>query len=680
MKHIFTFLMFIMVVGAADAQWKQNAGIEGGSITALSANGTTLFAGTNNGGVYRSMNNGDEWTAINTGLGDYSITSIFQRGELIFAGTQTGLYRSENNGSTWSFIADSLVIGVPISFTSQGEAVIVHSNKGLLRSLDKGNTWTKIQVPGKDNQVACIAVMDDDIYLSLLQAGIYKSKDNGLTWAIADTSYNYVSWLFVHGGTVIGTMAGYGYGKVIKSDDRGASWTEIGKGLPASPLSRVVSDGAILYAIIVNYGLYQSTDNGSSWISIQSPDKKTSILAVNGTSVFAATGTYGTGIYRSNSGGNEWEIANKGMSNVAISKIAFSADTLIATGQGYFSSSDYGQSWTRVDFGGISNIVNILVHKGVIVVQNHDQLRINTERDGLWGYPLNNTRFNKILLKNDAYFGIGYGYSTYDQKYIVRSNDDAKTWKKADTGLPKLNTPVDLVLDGSQLLAAYKTDGIFRSTDDGQTWSPINTKPFKSLSITSLVACPQALFVNTSAGRVFRSIDHGDTWDEVTAPHITTIRALTFYSTSIIAGTSAGVFRSNDTGRTWSPINLGLLNLDILDVAVHNNTLYAGTGGSGLWTLDLTTLAVNEEVASTPQLTLYPNPATSTITIISPSLSTTSGDVEYAIYSVTGEKVVEGGHPEPRLSLPVDALPTGVYSLVARQGMVRTSVVFSVVR
>ena len=87
-----------------------------------------------------------------------------------------------------------------------------------------------------------------------------------------------------------------------------------------------------------------------------------------------------------------------------------------------------------------------------------------------------------------------------------------------------------------------------------------------------------------------------------------------------------------------------------------------------------------EPQAQHEPLTIFPNPATSTITITSPSLSYTSGDVDYTIYSVTGEKVYEGGHPEPRLSLPVDALPTGVYSLVARQGMVRTSVVFTVVR
>ena len=95
---------------------------------------------------------------------------------------------------------------------------------------------------------------------------------------------------------------------------------------------------------------------------------------------------------------------------------------------------------------------------------------------------------------------------------------------------------------------------------------------------------------------------------------------------------------------------------------------------------DLVVGVEEEPPAQGEPLTIFPNPATSTITITSPSLSTTSGDVEYAIYSVTGEKVVECGYPEPRLSLPVDALPNGVYSLVARRGLVRVSGVFTVVR
>ena len=37
-------------------------------ITALTVNGTNLFAGTNLGGAFLSTDNGANWTPINTGL------------------------------------------------------------------------------------------------------------------------------------------------------------------------------------------------------------------------------------------------------------------------------------------------------------------------------------------------------------------------------------------------------------------------------------------------------------------------------------------------------------------------------------------------------------------------------------------------------------------------------------
>ena len=91
---------------------------------------------------------------------------------------------------------------------------------------------------------------------------------------------------------------------------------------------------------------------------------------------------------------------------------------------------------------------------------------------------------------------------------------------------------------------------------------------------------------------------------------------------------------------------------------------------------------VQEETSTTsaPHLSIYPNPTTTSITIDRASLPFTIGAVNYTILSVTGEKVYDVEQSETRFTLSVDGLPSGVYSLVARQGLVRSAGVFTVVR
>jgi len=41
-------------------------------VYSLAVNGSNLFAGTERGGVFLSTNNGTSWTAVNTGLPNFS--------------------------------------------------------------------------------------------------------------------------------------------------------------------------------------------------------------------------------------------------------------------------------------------------------------------------------------------------------------------------------------------------------------------------------------------------------------------------------------------------------------------------------------------------------------------------------------------------------------------------------
>ena len=56
-------------------------------VNTFALNGTDIFAGTGDGGVFLSTNNGTNWTQINNGLTYTSVYAIAVNGTDIYAGT-----------------------------------------------------------------------------------------------------------------------------------------------------------------------------------------------------------------------------------------------------------------------------------------------------------------------------------------------------------------------------------------------------------------------------------------------------------------------------------------------------------------------------------------------------------------------------------------------------------------
>ncbi|MCZ7557847.1 MAG: T9SS type A sorting domain-containing protein [Bacteroidia bacterium] len=90
--------------------------------------------------------------------------------------------------------------------------------------------------------------------------------------------------------------------------------------------------------------------------------------------------------------------------------------------------------------------------------------------------------------------------------------------------------------------------------------------------------------------RVFRSLDAGDSWTACSPfPHDAEgVLAMTVWRNMLFAGTMVhGVFASSDLGDTWSRIGEGDPRMTVTALLVHNDTLYAGTDGSGIYAVGL---------------------------------------------------------------------------------------------
>ena len=90
--------------------WQQTNGPSGERVVSLAINSSgQIFAGTFGGGVFRSTNNGANWSQINTGLTTAYVNALaINSSVFIFAGAGGGVFRSTDNGANWSQINTGL--------------------------------------------------------------------------------------------------------------------------------------------------------------------------------------------------------------------------------------------------------------------------------------------------------------------------------------------------------------------------------------------------------------------------------------------------------------------------------------------------------------------------------------------------------------------------------------------
>lgn len=220
------------------------------------------------------------------------------------------------------------------------------------------------------------------------------------------------------------------------------------------------------------------------------------------------------GFYVSTDGGRHWEIRNSGLQDYFVETIAehpVERDTLfIGTRGGVYVTQNQGRTWT-------------LCTKGF-------------PKPSTWSYSV---EISKIVFApndpNTIYAAVGQprtGKGGQGQIYVSR--DGGYIWSKLvpEGALPKEANIRDLVVcptDPKRLLiATFK--GLFLSCDGGATWRPSNTGLPAHLRTCQLAQCPakpSVVYVT------LRQKGGEEPW-------------------------SAGVYRSDDSGETWTPRVKGL--------------------------------------------------------------------------------------------------------------------------
>ena len=455
---------------------------------ASQAGAVIAYAGTDNAGVYRTSDGGNNWTSFvnNNGLSGNSLrvhSLLFITGVGLFAGTAAGEYFCPG-GIPWTPIAgaflDDPVVQSSLAFGSASTDTIylgTNGNEwtsspqpirgGLYRSTDSGVSWESLFKAAVDvNSIFVPASNPKKIYLATSD-GIYISYDGGASWSRQNIGFNnaFVRTIAVMNSNPGNLFAGVYGGGIFKSTNGGTTWIPANSGLENPYIRAIVADpknSNALYAGSV-YGLYKSADTAKTWqkLSIQniphdslspfnnnSEDGTIRVSPVDSRNllVCALTGDF----MSSTDAGVTWNALTapqKILQSNLIENIEFdpiSPTTVYFSANGVWKSTDLGKTWTAK--GG--NLPSNVTVGGTL----YPLFGIHPRVD-----PKN---------ANVMYLPTIAGSNPFS---VFRTTDGGANWNSL--GIPAFDIVIDT--SNSSMLICDGPSGIQRSSDAGVTWNKL---------------------------------------------------------------------------------------------------------------------------------------------------------------------------------------------------------------
>lgn len=573
----------------------------------------TLFAGTLGSGVMRTTNGGQNWGPVDFWQGAPAVTALaispgFPDEGTLLAGTQSeGIYRSTNGGRTWSAanfgIDDLSILALALSPAYlEDETAFCLAGDGLYRSTNGARAW-RAMTRGLDTPavqaVAVSPVFPEDgvVFVGTEDAGVFSSADRGATWHPANegltnlsvnalwVSPRYQSDRMVYAGT-----AGSG---IFRSSDGGQSWR-----LVASQESDELDDLAImtlagdasgrtLVAGLHQNGLFRSEDAGQTWEAANEGVAARSMSTLLASPAFHEDRTLFVagvedGVLRSRDGGETWERASEGLSSPQVLSLAVSPryqedkTVLSVLADGVFRSADGAATWAPIGPEGLQDPRMVAYSRDssgsqvFVGLASGKRAYLSENGGGIWR-ELTGT-FN-----DEEIVGIALSPNyTLDHTLLIASFSTTGALRRNRERAPGARQPF-------RADAPQSAVTIWRSVDGGRRWSPVIESITSARWVT--FAFPHDYRGDQEASRngffvgigtlIERPMWGGkQLWmaERVGRPN-TAVLSLAVsqggvWARSVYAGTSDGVFRSDDEGLTWHPVQEGLHSRTIVAVVL----------------------------------------------------------------------------------------------------------------
>jgi hypothetical protein len=582
--------------------------------------GSTLYAGAADGGVWKTNDGGRQWWPLFLHELSFAMGSLAvapSANGVVYAATGedvdgwgpsydgVGVYRSTDAGQTWALTAagPGSRCGRVVVGASDPSHVVAASNLGLYHSPDGGASWS-LRLSGHVTDVVADPGDPDNTFVAAVwNDGVYRSTDGGLTWTRRNGTIHAhlpggtaAGWIRLAAGRIFGQsiflakMGPLG-GDIYRSSPDLATWYFVGGGIEGVKYNQWTNliackpdDPLVVFAGGVGLQRTDSSPPASNWGAIHwnavgGTHSDHHALAFDpGDFAVCYLATDG-GVYKSTDTGATWAISSNGLIATQLYSIGV---------------------WQSGDFllGGATQDQGIICNRGT---SGSDWIDTGAGNEGGLFVVDENNGDNAFCTPWDSTF--------------QRSTDRAVSWTNLVQSLknslgvftdPSVSAIAVQPGDSSVAVAAFQCHrrrprphtehDIIRSLDQGNTWTYALTKSEAFTAISFAPSDSTVCYATTDGGSVYRSSDGGASWNTPYAagagpvPGAITCLAVSWgNSNNVYAGygnfgPGDRIWRTQDGGAHWvdatgsGPNALPAIPINSVAVDDHDDhTAYAAT-------------------------------------------------------------------------------------------------------
>jgi hypothetical protein len=582
-------------------------------------NTNIIFAGSPNGGIFKTVNGGSSWSSISEYLPSLGVAAI-----CVHPTNPNIIYvlSGDRNSNDGSLVDD-------YQYRSKSQ--------GVYKTTDGGDTWKQtdtfpmVNFKGRD---LIMDVANPSTLLAATSKGIVKTTNGGQSWTLVEADINFWELEYKPGSSsVVYAAANSAF---FRSDDGGNSFSDINYStlLNGDRISMAVTpadDDVVMLFVGANsendemVGIFKSTNSGLDfdWIFYGEDDEDDlfnnymDIDVLNGQSIYNNTIAIsptdanivvvgGLCIWGSDDGGETWvqETAywagSEGWGAEHIHpdqhQLAYNTDGKLycANDGGIYVSDDDGDAWDFIEHG--------------LTTTQFYHFEVYNDEDDTWGGTQDNGIMEEDLADGGYYkywSGDGYDVMT-DHPWQVDDGESDDIYYTVNSSIRSDNTDISISSEWEEFfgnLAMDPTDedhiyvgysDLYESFDAGDSWEILSTRNASWCVATCKSNADRLYFAGPGGSNIstFTRFEDGiETFltgrlieaGFVDGLKITDIEVSTTNSNNVYVS-SAGfepdskVFFSNNGGDTWDNLSFNLPNVPVFSlVRDPSGGIYAGT-------------------------------------------------------------------------------------------------------
>ncbi len=332
--------------------------------------------------------------------------------------------------------------------------------------------------------------------------------------------------------------------------------------------------GLVIALLLISVAIAYA-ENGIQWTTTGGPPGGLiNVIAIAPSNPLTLYAGSNNAVFITRDEGAHWTATSKGLpDNPTIYALAVTRDpdtAFAGTRDGIYRTRDAGTSWAPAD----QRFANQFVYTFLIDPQTPQVIYAGTALTVLrsdnngetWndiGMELKSVRVSALALASDSTL-----YAATDGG-VYATKDRGARWQAMSDGLPESARPQSIVVTKTGLIVGT-AQGLYRNRD-GKTWSLLGsgTSTAQARPLINNAQQPDRLFAVLPQG-IVRSTDGGGAWGLLpkSLGNLSIVSLALGNTNTLYAATVQGIWKTTDEGQNWTPLNTGLINTNVNQLAI----------------------------------------------------------------------------------------------------------------